>query len=100
MEDISFLADIGRAGLALILVVGLMVALAMVMRRLENARLSSPQAGDTQLHTVRMLDSRRRLVELHWRDEIILMLLSPNQDIVVARRPRQGNNDRDDENLS
>lgn len=92
MEDPSFIADIARAGLALVLVIGLMFGLAMLMRRLDNARIGNRHGSESQVHTLRTLDSRRRLVEVHWRGEIILVMTGPEADIVLARRIAEGNN--------
>ena len=80
--------DLIRMLLALTLVVGLMLGLAWVMRRFDILKMGQtptprPQGVDIQ-HT-RAIDSRRRLVHVTWKGQDILLLLGPNNDIVVAR---------------
>lgn len=98
MSD-SFIIDLIRMLLALTLVIGLMMGLAWVMRRFDILKIGNTVKATTEEMSIqhsRAIDSRRRLVQVTWKGEDILLLLGPNNDIVVARNSMTENTETDD----
>lgn len=96
MDNTDFIVDLIRMSLALLIVVGLMYGLSYFLRRMDRTRLGKTEHDHTHITPIRALDSRRRLVEVHWRGQDVLLLLGANEDIVVARSTKHDNTDSHD----
>ncbi|MGF1607671.1 MAG: flagellar biosynthetic protein FliO [Rhodothalassiaceae bacterium] len=91
--------DIFNALLALLFVLGLMLGLYWIIRRLGAGNLGIALRrgqGERRLSLADslMLDPRRRLVVVRCDDMDHLLLLGPHKDLIVRSMPRRADPDR------